>query len=141
MSDSLVPTGKVKLVWHNLAFLGPESVWAAEAAECAADQGKFWEYHDKLFEEQSGENQGAFEKPSLERFAAELGLDTARFDQCLASGQHRSDVESEREQGMAEGVHMTPTLIVGGQKYEGVPTFDQLRQMIDAAIAKKAAQK
>lgn len=133
--QSLVPSGRVRFVWRDFAFLGPESVWAAEAAACAADQGKFWEYHDKLFAEQGGENQGAFAKANLERFAAELGLDAAAFDRCLTSNQHLARVEQERATGTREGVDATPTIFVNGQKYVGPPTYDRLRALIDTASA------
>lgn len=65
--NEYVKTGKANFVYKHLAFLGQESVFAAVAAECAADQGKFWEYHDYLFEHQNGENQGAFNKDKLDR--------------------------------------------------------------------------
>ncbi|MGH2461125.1 MAG: DsbA family protein [Chloroflexota bacterium] len=133
--QNLVPSGRVRFVWRNFAFLGPESVWAAEAAACAADQGKFWEYHDKLFDEQGGENQGGFSKANLERFASELGLDAAAFDHCLTSDQHQAAVEGERDVGTREGVDATPTIFVNGQKYVGPPTYDRLVAMIDTASA------
>ena len=78
-----VNNGNVRLGYWHVAFLGEESQWAAEASECAADQDKFWEYHDKLFASQSGENQGAFNKDNLKQFAADLKLDTAAFNECL----------------------------------------------------------
>ena len=69
-----VDTGKVKYAFRNFAFLGPASVTAADASECANDQGKFWEYYDYLFTHQNGENQGNFSNAYLKSFAKELGL-------------------------------------------------------------------
>ena len=68
-----VDEGKVQMVFKHFAFLGPESQWAAVASECAADQGKFWEYHDKLYNSQQGENQGAFNKEKSDRVRGRIG--------------------------------------------------------------------
>lgn len=122
---------RVKLTWHNMAFLGPESIWAAEAAECANDQGKFWPYHDKLFAEQRGENRGAFAKTNLKRFAAELGLDQTRFNACLESDRHLGAIQQEVSAGQQQGVNSTPTLFVNGVKLDGVPSFAQLRETVE----------
>ena len=85
----------VRLGYWHVAFLGEESQWAAEASECAADQDKFWEYHDKLFASQNGENQGAFNKDNLKQFAADLKLDTAAFNECLDSGKYTQAVQEQ----------------------------------------------
>ena len=87
-----VSTGKVRFVFRHYAFLGQESRWAAEAAECANEQGRFWDYYEKLFTEQGGENVGVFSKPNLQRFAGELSLDTASFNKCLTSGKYTARV-------------------------------------------------
>ena len=75
-----VDTGKMTVVFKHSAFLGQESIWAAQAAECAADQGQFWPYHDLLFAKQAGENQGAFTKDKLIGLARELKLDLVKFE-------------------------------------------------------------
>ncbi len=72
--NDYVAQGKIKFVYRDFTFLGEESRWAAEAARCAGDQGKFWEYHDYLYNHQSGENQGAFSLDNLKSFAKTLGL-------------------------------------------------------------------
>jgi protein-disulfide isomerase len=69
IEDKYVKTGKVKIVFNHFAFIGDESIRAAEASECANAQGKFWEYADTLFSNQAGENQGAFSDANLEKFA------------------------------------------------------------------------
>ena len=73
---------QVRFVFRHLAFIGPESRWAAEATECANEQDRFWDYYDKLFEEQGGENVGDFSQDRLKQFAADLDLDTETFNQC-----------------------------------------------------------
>jgi protein-disulfide isomerase len=107
-----------------LAFLGDESIWAAEASECANDQGKFWEYHDLLFQSQNGENQGAFNKDNLKGFAAKLGLDTAKFNECLDSGKYTAQVQSDSDAGSQLGVRSTPTFVVNGQPLVGAQPFE-----------------
>jgi len=66
-----IDTGQVKLVWHDFAWIGEESRLAAQAARCAGRQGKFWEYHDLLYNRQRGENQGQFSPANLQTYAAE----------------------------------------------------------------------
>ncbi len=114
LEDKYVKTGKMKLVYRYMAFLGEESQWAAEAAECAGEQGKFWEYHDTLFANQKGENQGAFGKDNLKRFAADLKLDTAKFNQCLDSGQYTDKIKKSNDDASQLGVSSTPTVLVNG---------------------------
>lgn len=82
-----VDAGKATLVYKHTAFLGPESSWSAVAAECAADQDRFWDFHNLLFSRQNGENQGAFNKGKLLAWAAELKLDMARFEPLLTETQ------------------------------------------------------
>jgi protein-disulfide isomerase len=132
--------GTAKLVWHNLAFLGQESIWAAEAADCADEQGRFWDYHDKLYAEQAGENRGAFSKDNLKRFAADLALDQSAFAACLESDRYAAQVKAETDAGRQQGVRSTPTLFVNGQQIEGVPRFEQLGQVIAARAAAAGAR-
>ncbi len=117
----------------NLAFLGEESQWAAEASECADEQGKFWEYHDKLFASQNGENQGAFAKDKLKKFAADLGLDTTKFNTCLDSGKFTSVVQQETQLANDLGVGSTPTFLVNTTPVQGAQSFDTFSQIIDKA--------
>ncbi|MBX5491239.1 MAG: DsbA family protein [Chloroflexi bacterium] len=137
--DQRIASGQVRLIFHNFAFLGPESETAAVAAECAGEQGRFWEYHDKLYLEQAGENRGAFNRANLERFAAEVGLDGQAFAACLDDSQRLAAVREERRAGQAQGINSTPTLIINGQVVRGVPRPDQLAQLIDQAAAQAGA--
>jgi len=130
-------TGQVRFVYRNYAFLGMESILAAEAAECAADQGKYWEYRSLLWQRQKGENQGAFSPDNLKSFAAELGLDQARFNACLDNGTHRSEVLAEQREAEASGINATPTIFVNDRKMQGVPTIDAMKAAIEEELAKK----
>ncbi len=135
LDKTYIAQGKVRTEWRHLAFLGPESVWAAEASECANEQGRFWDYHDKLFAEQAGENRGTFSKANLKRFAGQIGLDTARFGACLDTDRYATQVQEEKQTAQRLSVAVTPTLFVNGAKIEGVPTWDQLQLAIESAAA------
>ena len=134
IDEQYMQSGKVRFGYFNFAFLGPESTWAAEAAECAADQNKFWEYHDKLYESQSGENQGAFNKDNLKKFAKELGLDTSAFDECLDSGRYTQLIEEESSMASSIGVRSTPTFLINGQAVVGAQPFEIFEQTIDSLL-------
>ncbi len=116
VKSTYVANNQVEFVYRDYAFLGAESVSSAEAARCAEDQGKFWEYHDYLFTHQAGENQGGFANPKLEGFAKTLGLDTTKFNQCLTSGTHTQDVTNSTSEGKTAGVQGTPKGFIITQK-------------------------
>lgn len=129
-----VDTGKAQFVYKHSAFLGQESVWAAQAAECAADQGKFWEYHNLLFERQNGENQGAFSKDNLVGFGKDLGLDMARFESCVREDKTLARVQADTQEGKQFGVRGTPTFFVNGQPLVGAQPIQAFQKAIDAAL-------
>lgn len=120
--------------YFNIAFLGDESQWAAEAAECAGDQNAFWQYHDYLFTHQNGENQGAFSKDNLKGFAATMGLDTAAFGTCLDSGKYTQLVKEQTTIAQQIGVSSTPTFVLNGQGITGLQSFDYFKQAIDSIL-------
>jgi len=125
----------VRLGYWHVAFLGEESQWAAEASECAADQDKFWEYHDKLFASQNGENQGAFNKDNLKQFAADINLDTAAFNECLDSGKYTQAVQEQTGVANQLGVRSTPAFIINGVPVLGAQPFEAFQQVIEEALA------
>jgi protein-disulfide isomerase len=92
-----------------------ESVWAAQAAECANQQGKFWDYHSRLFQVWSGENVGTYTKPKLKQYAADLKLDTGTFNQCLDTDKTLSLVQADIAEATRMGVDSTPTFFVNGR--------------------------
>lgn len=132
--ETYVAAGRVRFVYRNFAFLGNESRWAAEAAECAADEGRFWEFHDLLFASQAGENKGAFAKGKLKAMGESLGLGSA-FTACVDSGRYEDAVRDETREGQALGVRATPTLIINGRAIRGALSMDQLRAVIDPLLA------
>ena len=118
----------------HMAFLGPESQWAAEASECAADQDAFWDYHDLLYNRQAGENRGAFDKDNLKQFAAELGLDTQVFNECMDSAKYASLVQTDTAMAQSLGVRGTPAFLVNGQPLVGAQPFEVFEQIIEAEL-------
>lgn len=137
---SYIDSGQIKFVFKNYSFLGQESFDAAEAAKCAQDQNKFWEYHDLLYASQSAENSGAFKVDNLKKFATSLGLDQNKFNQCVDSRTHKDEVANEVPLGSSYGVGSTPTIFINGTMYEGLMSQAQYQTHIEEAL-KAAAQK
>ncbi len=134
LAPQYITSGKVKFVYHNFPVIGQESEWAAEAADCAADQNKFWMYATTLFAHQAGENSGVLVRDNLKQFAVQLGLDANTFNSCLDSGKYAASVQQELAQGQQRGVQVTPTFFINGQKHEGALPADQLSALINAAL-------
>jgi protein-disulfide isomerase len=129
-----VDTGKMTVVYKHSAFLGQESIWAAQAAECAADQGQFWAYHDLLFAKQAGENQNAFTKDKLLGFAQELKLDMVKFEPCLKNDQTLARVQADTKEGQAAGVQGTPSFFINQVPLVGAQPIEAFRAAIDQAL-------
>lgn len=122
---------QVQFVWKDFPVITAQSPKAAEAGQCAFDQGKFWEFHDHVYEE--GYLLG---EDDLKGYAAQLGLDTEKFNQCLDSGQNRAKVEQSLNEALREYAFPgTPSFLVNGGKLIGPPTFDVLKSTIDAILA------
>ncbi len=102
---------------------------AAEAGECADDQGKFWEYHDLVFA-----NQGALDVASLKAYAQQLGLDTTTFNECLDNGEQSAEVQKDAADAQAAGATGTPAFFINGQLVSGAQPFSVFQQVIDAAL-------
>jgi protein-disulfide isomerase len=126
-----VETGKIQVIFTPFSFLGPESIKAAEAAYCAADQGKFWEYHDLLFESQNGENKGTFSRNMFVQLANDLKLDTAAFEGCIDNGTNAKKVTDNVTYGQSKGVNGTPYFLVNDKLVDS----SQLNAAIDAALS------
>ena len=132
--EEYVDTGQAQLHYRYFSFLGDESVRAAEAAEAAAAQGKFWEYHDALFTYQGAENSGAYSDDRLTQLAQLVGLDVAAFEESLDSGEYEGVVEAELEEGRERGVSGTPTFFVNGEKVEDWRDVDGFRELIESFL-------
>jgi protein-disulfide isomerase len=130
-------TGLVRFEYKHFSFIGFESTQAAAAAECANEQGQFWPYHNIIFANQRGENQGAFNELALKNFATVLGLDEAAFNSCLDDNKYRQTVEDETAEGRSLGVRTTPTLYFNGEEIVGAVPFDQLQSRIEAVLSQQ----
>jgi protein-disulfide isomerase len=115
IEEEFVSTGQVRVQSRVIATQGQESVLAAQASECANDQGRFWEFHDTLYANQRGRDQGAFSSENLKRFAEALELDTVAFDSCLDSGKYASKVREDTEAARQQGVNAVPRVFVNGR--------------------------
>jgi len=143
VEERYVAKGLVQIEFHNFAVTGGdqpkevnEATLAAEAADCANDQDRFWEYHYELYAEQQGENEGAFLPERLKRFATELGLDQQEFNTCLDSHRHYDEIMQERQEAASLGARGTPTLVINGTMVPGYLPFDRFQPLIEEALAK-----
>ncbi len=136
IAEQYVASKKVYFTYHSMgAWIGPESAAAAEAAYCAGDQGKFWDYHDILFDNWTGENVGAFSTQRLLAFGEALGLNMGEFRPCLDNHKYASQVAQDRAEGDKLGVSATPSFFVNGKKIEGAPPFAAFQKEIESALA------
>ncbi len=130
-----VETGLVYFTYQPVAFLGPESDSSAEAAICAAEQNEFWPYHDTLFANFSHSNGGGYSASRLQSMAETVGLDVAAFEQCLADGVGEAGVLSVEDEARSLGITGTPAFVINGTILGGSRTFEELAEVIDAALA------
>lgn len=134
LKEKYLDTGKVRFIYVDYAFLGQESLDAAEAGKCAAEQNKFWLYHDYLFQNQQGENQGAFDTANLKSFAGKLGLNTAQFNDCLDSHKYKKAVADEMTQGARFGVKGTPATFINDFFISGLQGLSYFENRIETVI-------
>lgn len=148
IKEEYINTGKVKFVYRDFPLsFHPESVPSAESSECAGDQGKFWEMHDVIFDEQEKQGQGTiqFTNDDIKKWAAKIGLDTAKFNQCFDSGKYKQEVQKDIADGSAAGVSGTPAFFIGqssddwminGILVSGAQPFSAFKVIIDKELEK-----
>ncbi len=130
IDEQYIKTGKVKLVYRDFPLsFHPNAHPAAQAAECADEQGKFWQYHDKIFA-----NQASLSAANLKQWAKDLALDTTKFNSCLDSGKYKSEVDKDLSEGSAAGVSGTPAFFIDGELIVGAQPFSVFQQAIEAAL-------
>ena len=132
LKESYIKNGQVRFAYQHFALLGEHSFAAAEAAECASEQKKFWPYHDKLFESQGGL---AFTNAKLKRYARQLGLDVGAFARCLDSRKYQQKVEDETKLGLELGGRGTPTFFLNGRMLAGAQPLQVFQAAIEKALA------
>jgi protein-disulfide isomerase len=138
LKGTYIKPGKVRFIYRHFAILGNFSEQAAMASECAGEQEKFWEYHDRLFA-----NQGAlaFTQSKLEKYARELGLKTTNFKRCLTTEKYRKKIEGETAVAASLGARGTPTFFVNGRLMVGAQPFDLFRAGIEEELKKGLQRK
>lgn len=139
LRESYIKTGKAKMVYRSFSFLGPESTAAAEAAECAKDQQRFWEYHDAIYTAEVAdgkENNGNLNRALFLKLATTLKLDLPAFTKCIDTHQYKDVVAQSLEDARQYAVASTPTIFVNDKKLEGALPTEQFEQLIDAELAR-----
>ncbi len=134
LKSEYIDTDKIKFMYQDFAFLGPDSNTAAEATHCAADQNMFWQYHDYLFTHQGSESSDWASSANQKKIAQTLGLSTSQFNQCLDSGKYKQEVLNETDAGKKYGVTGTPSVFVNGQILVGAQPLTNFEQAINAAL-------
>lgn len=125
--------GKVKLAYRDfpLESIHPQARRSAEAARCAADQGKFWDYYDVLFNESP-----KLSPEDLKRYAAQVGIDGKKFEECISAGVHKSAVQNDLNEGNRLGVTGTPAFFINGRPLTGAQPLAAFARVIDEELAR-----
>ena len=129
----LVDQGRIRFEYHPIAFIGPESVAAANAAEAAGDEGKFWAYHDLLFADQAPENSGALTTDRLLELGRQVGLTSPQFQHKVRDGTYDNWIRQVTDQSSQQGVVQTPTVLVNGRQVDTALTAQGLQAAVNAA--------
>lgn len=132
-----VDTGKVKLAFRHFPLdFHAMAVPTALASECANEQNKFWQYHDKVFEEQAKQGDGTitYSKDDLKKWAVEIGLNSNNFNQCLDSEKYKTQVEQDAQDGRNAQVNGTPTVYVNGNQIVGAQPYSSFKEAIEKEL-------
>jgi protein-disulfide isomerase len=140
--DTYVSTGQAYYIYRHFPFIDDraprnESDQAANASMCAGDENRFWDYHDILFANWNGENEGAFNDNRLVAFAESLGLDMPAFNNCFDANLHKEEIDTDYSTGRTIGVTGTPSVFVNGQQLTPgfIPSFEEISQAVEAELA------
>jgi protein-disulfide isomerase len=138
LKKDYIDTGKVKLVFRDFPIveIHPEAIVAAMAAQCAADQGKYWQYHDKVFREQYNRGEGVirFKVADLKKWGADVRLDTAAFNACVDSSRHQEEVTKDYMDGAGVGIQGTPMFFINGRVVGGAQPYPVFKKIIDEEL-------
>jgi len=134
--QQLIATGKVRWRFREFPLSSHKySRLAALAAQCAGEQGKFWEMHDQIFTHHEWAQTGKDPSGVFHGSAKDIGLDLARYDACVESQRYAGRVEASYQEGEARDVQATPTFFIDGRKFQGNPTSDAFKALVDSLIA------
>ena len=137
--DNYIETGKAKLIFVDLPFIGQDSRIAAQASYCAEDQGKYWEYHEILYIFQEGENSGWADRDRLNSFAFSLDMNMDEFNDCMDSSKYQKRVKANYDEAVKNGVQQTPTFIIISQdgtieKFAGAQPYSVFAATIEPML-------
>jgi len=138
---NFVETGKVKIIFKDYTIIGDDSIAAAHAAHCADDQGSFWKYHDILYNNWTGENNGWASSKNLLQFAKDVGLDTNDFTKCMIDSKHSSTIIKSNQDAKDLGLTGTPTFFIIGTdnkvtKLVGAQPYDVFEKIFNSELKK-----
>ncbi len=137
LKKNYIDTGKVKLYFRSYAFLGPASVTAANAIECANEQGKFWDIHNYLYTNQPDESDiTMFTTDKLTEIAGNLGANTDQFRSCLDTKKYDKQASADLADGQKAGVSGTPTFFINGQTLVGAQPYAAIKAVVDQQLSK-----
>jgi protein-disulfide isomerase len=139
LEATLIRDGTVSYEFRHYAFLGKESQRAAEAVECAAEQGRFYQFRDTLYMAQRGENRGGFSDSRIKQLAQAQGLDMVQFNAAFDSGRYAERVKAQTAEATAQGVRATPTFFLNGVKLEGALPLAGFKQVIEQLMQGKSS--
>jgi protein-disulfide isomerase len=135
LKKEYIDTGKVRLVFRDFPIvqIHPEALLAAMAVNCAGDQQKYWEFHDKVFREQynKGDDLVRFKAADLKKWAKDIKLDPTAFDQCLDSEKYKAEVMKDKADADAVSVQGTPTFFINGRVIGGAQPYPAFKTLID----------
>jgi len=137
--ENYVDTGKVKIIFKDFTIIGPDSITAAHAAHCADDQGLFWEYHDMLYNNWTGENNGWASSENLLRMAQDVGLDIDEFTDCMQNEIHTQIISASNADARTLGLTGTPGFFVISPnnqitKIPGAQPFEVFQKIFDSEL-------
>jgi len=137
--DNYIETGKAKLIFVDLPFIGQDSRIAAQASYCAEDQGKYWEYHEILYIFQEGENSGWADRDRLNSFAFSLDMNMDEFNDCMDYSKYAKRVQANYDEAVKNGVQGTPTFIIISQdgtteKFDGPQPYSVFAAIIEPML-------
>ena len=139
--ENYVQTGKVKMIFKDFTIIGPDSVNAAHGAHCANEQGQFWNYHDVLYNNWTGENNGWASSDNLLRFAQEIELDIDQWTECMLDGKYEQTIAASSQDARDLGITGTPAFFVIGPdntitKISGAQPYEKFEQVFNSELEK-----
>jgi len=136
--ENYVKTGKVKIIFKDYTIIGPDSITAALGANCAGDQGKFWEFHDILYNNWNGENNGWAAREKIIGFANDIKLDVDKFTECLDEKHHQAKIDASNRDAQQLGLTGTPAFFIINNNQvtpiKGAQPYEVFQRIFDAQL-------